>query len=249
VVRVRTKDTTVREHFEGFAGHYQREAFEAGAGLRHVSEGELSIVGRRLGRVTGRDVLDVGIGTGRFARMLVGRGANVVGMDFSNEMLSECARNEPRVRLVHGRLGARLPFPDAAFDDVVCIRVIKYVPDWDAALSEIRRVMRPGGRLMLEIANRRSVARWGYPSLPVRSETIGRTRSLLRAAGFIPRASDAGTRLPFAVYRWARTDARLRWVLRAERALSAALGRAALARSVLLTCEADERRLPAPLAS
>ncbi len=234
-----TARAPIREHFESYADHYERDAFDATPGLRHVSARELMIVRRRLPDVDGREVVDLGVGTGRFARMLVARGAEVVGMDFSQEMLRVCARNAPAVRLVHGQLGPPLPFSDAMFDDVICIRVIKYVNDWEGALGEMRRIIRAGGRLLIEVANRRSAARWGYGDMDIRLETIGRASSLVERHGFTITAVDAGTRLPYPVYGWARTEARLRGVVLTERAASSILGRAALARSVIFTCRAD----------
>jgi len=234
-----TAHAAIRKHFESYADHYERDAFDATPGLRHVSARELAIVRHRLPGVDGRQVVDLGVGTGRFARMLVAGGADVVGMDFSKEMLRVCARNEPRVRLVHGQLGTPLPFSDEMFDDVVCIRVIKYVNDWAGALGEMRRIIRPGGRLLIEVANRRSAARWGYVHMDVRLETIGHASSLLQRHGFTITAVDGGTRLPYPVYGWARTKARLRGVLIAERMASSIVGPAALARSVIFTCGAD----------
>jgi ubiquinone/menaquinone biosynthesis C-methylase UbiE len=233
-----TRPFDVREHFGRFADRYDEQAFNSGYGLRAVSEHELSIVDRRLGVVRGGRVLDVGVGTGRFARMLIQRGADVIGIDLAPEMLNVCAQNEPRARLVQARLGSPLPFANGSFDHAICIRVMKYLDDWVFALGELRRVVRSGGRVILEVANRRSLARWGYSGMPIRLMTARETAQLLDLNGFRVQAIDRGMRLPFPLYRWARTKSRLRAMSFVERVLDIALGPRILARSLIFTCEA-----------
>ena len=48
-------------------------------------------------------------------------------------------------------LGRPLPFPDSAFDDVVASLVLHYLEDWTAPLAELRRVLKPGGRLIASV--------------------------------------------------------------------------------------------------
>ncbi len=99
----------------------------------------------------GDRVLDVGVGTGDMALALLRRQpeAAVVGLDLSEEMM-RLGREKPggaAIRLVRGD-GLRLPFPDTTFDGVVSAFLLRNVPDPLAALSEQRRVLRPGGRLV-----------------------------------------------------------------------------------------------------
>jgi SAM-dependent methyltransferase len=77
------------------------------------------------------------------------RGATVTGLDASTGML-RLARKRlgPDAALHHGDLGEPLPFPDGAFDDVIASLVLHYLEDWTAPLAELRRVLRPGGRLI-----------------------------------------------------------------------------------------------------
>ncbi len=76
------------------------------------------------------------------------RGAIVTGFDSSTKML-ELARRRlgTGADLQAADLGSPLPFPDGAFDDVIVSLVLHYLEDWTAPLSELRRVLRPGGRL------------------------------------------------------------------------------------------------------
>lgn len=102
-------------------------------------------------------VLDVGCGTGRLAARLVEAPSvlMVVGLDFSAGMLEQArARlgSAPAAALVRGD-ATRLPFADAAFDAAVSTEAFHWFPDQDAALAEIRRVLRPGGRLLLALVS------------------------------------------------------------------------------------------------
>ncbi len=97
----------------------------------------------------GQRVLDVGCGEGRFAAELTDVGARVVGVDVAEEQLR-------RARAQHPELDLRLlpphglwPLPDAYFDVVWVGETIEHVADTAAWLSEVRRVLRSGGSLLL----------------------------------------------------------------------------------------------------
>jgi ubiquinone/menaquinone biosynthesis C-methylase UbiE len=102
-------------------------------------------------------VLDVGCGTGRLADRLREAPSvrTVVGLDFSAGMLEQArARlgSTETATLVRGD-ATRLPFADAAFDAAVSTEAFHWFPDQDAALAEIHRVLRPGGRLLLALVS------------------------------------------------------------------------------------------------
>ncbi|NUP03514.1 MAG: methyltransferase domain-containing protein [Nonomuraea sp.] len=104
------------------------------------------------GDVTGRRILDAGCGAGPLSAALRDRGAVVTGFDSSAKMLELARRrlgDDADLRLAD--LGGPLPFPDAAFDDVVASLVLHYLKDWTAPLAELRRVLRPGGRLIVSV--------------------------------------------------------------------------------------------------
>ncbi|MDT0267306.1 class I SAM-dependent methyltransferase [Streptomyces sp. DSM 44915] len=101
------------------------------------------------GDVTGRRILDAGCGAGPVAADLRERGAVVAGFDSSAGMLALARRRlGDDVVLEHAELGGPLPFADAGFDDVVASLVLHYLEDWTTALAELRRVLKPGGRLI-----------------------------------------------------------------------------------------------------
>jgi len=99
----------------------------------------------------GDHVLDACCGTGELALAGARAGGRVVGLDFSERMLERARRKAPGLEWVRGDLLA-LPFADASFDAATVGFGVRNVPDLDGALGELRRVLRPGGRLgILEI--------------------------------------------------------------------------------------------------
>jgi len=91
--------------------------------------------------------LDLACGTGDIAFLLAARGASVVGLDVTREMLRLAQRKGRGVTFVGGDMMA-LPFADASFDLVTAGYGIRNVPDLVPALAEIRRVLRPGGSFL-----------------------------------------------------------------------------------------------------
>ena len=99
-----------------------------------------------LGPVAGRQVLDAACGPGLYLRELLERGAEVTAFDASPVMVSLAIQQTAgRVRIDQAALGNPLPYPDAAFDLIVCALAIHYASDRAAAFAEFCRVLRPGG--------------------------------------------------------------------------------------------------------
>jgi len=96
-------------------------------------------------------VLDACCGTGDLALADVRAGGRVMGLDFSEPMLERARRKAPELEWVNGDLLA-LPFGDQSFDAATVGFGVRNVDDLERALAELRRVLRPGGRLgILEI--------------------------------------------------------------------------------------------------
>lgn len=101
----------------------------------------------------GHSVLDVACGTGvlaRAARQRVGPTGQVVGVDINDGMLAVARRNDPAIDWQQGA-AEKLGFDDDSFDAVVCQFGLMFFADRVAALGEMRRVARPGGRVVVAV--------------------------------------------------------------------------------------------------
>ena len=104
------------------------------------------------GDVAGLRILDAGCGAGPLLAALRDRGAIVTGFDSSAAMI-ELARRRlgDGADLQVADLGRPLPFPAGTFDDVTASLVLHYLKDWGPPLAELRRVLKPGGRLIASV--------------------------------------------------------------------------------------------------
>jgi ubiquinone/menaquinone biosynthesis C-methylase UbiE len=118
---------------------------------------------RLAGDVAGLEILDAGCGSGPLMEALRAKDAVVSGFDLSPAMV-QLARHrlgeDADVRVAD--LGAPLPYPDHGFDLVAASLSLHYVEDWASALAELRRVLKPGGRLIVSIIHP-TVYAVGYP--------------------------------------------------------------------------------------
>ncbi|HEX4467573.1 MAG TPA: methyltransferase domain-containing protein [Solirubrobacteraceae bacterium] len=97
----------------------------------------------------GARVLDVGCGEGVFTALLATMGADVLGADVAEEPLRRARVAHPQLRFELMPVDGAWPFEDACFDAVWAGEVIEHLADTAAWLSELRRVLRSGGLLLL----------------------------------------------------------------------------------------------------
>jgi len=98
-------------------------------------------------------ILDIGCGTGKLAHRLIShhRDARVFGIDLSESMIRASQHHIARGSRIHLSVAdsEHLPFEDSAFDYVTCSNSFHHYPDQSAAVREMHRVLKPGGRLFL----------------------------------------------------------------------------------------------------
>jgi ubiquinone/menaquinone biosynthesis C-methylase UbiE len=145
-----------------------------------------------LGIAASDHVIDIGCGHGRSLAALAARAGHghVVGIDPSDLMAGIAAqRNREliRARRVEVRIAAidALPFPDAAFDKALCVHVVYFWENLDAAFREIARVLKPGGRLALVFrTNDDEAAVRAFPADVYRFPSLTDVSAALIRAGF-----------------------------------------------------------------
>src|SRR5262245_40590575 len=140
----------VTSHYDGIAGALTAvtgfiTGHEALAG-RLIRPGAFDVRGCK-------SILDAACGNGRYSLFLLKHAdpdARIPACDLSQNMLARARRRLDGDRVTHGAADlTRLPYPDAAFDAIVCGWVLEHLPDPRPGLSELARVLHPGGRLLL----------------------------------------------------------------------------------------------------
>ncbi|HKR48780.1 MAG TPA: class I SAM-dependent methyltransferase [Pseudonocardiaceae bacterium] len=101
-----------------------------------------------LARIPPGLALDAACGTGRHTATLVRYGHEVIGVDQSPEMLAQAAAKVPGAQFRVGDV-TKLPIPDASLDLVLCALALSHLHNVGEAIAEFRRVLRPGGRLIV----------------------------------------------------------------------------------------------------
>jgi 2-polyprenyl-3-methyl-5-hydroxy-6-metoxy-1,4-benzoquinol methylase len=161
----------------------------------------------------GDRVLDLGVGDGAFAAVLVDAGAVVCGVDVADEALRRARARAPEAELRRVAEDEPLPFAEDAFDVVWAGEVLEHVADVVGLLAEVRRVLRWGGTLLVTTPrlDRRALLalalgprRWGAGWFDPRSDHLRFfgaqvLRALLTDAGFAEiRIAGAGGRGPLS---------------------------------------------------
>jgi len=155
--------TSPPETWDAFFSDFYLRAYAADQ-RQDEAEQQALAAARSAGCPDGGDLLDVPCGFGRHSIPLARAGYRVVGVDRSEALLAEAERRaggEPRPELVRADY-RELPFPEASFDAAVNLfSSLGYLGDEEdtSVLREIGRVLRPGGRLVIETLHRDFIAR------------------------------------------------------------------------------------------
>jgi ubiquinone/menaquinone biosynthesis C-methylase UbiE len=186
------------------AQEYDAKRFSRGGRL--IDRREKQAVLDAVGPVEDRDILEIACGTGRFTVMLAERGADIVGLDISEPMLTQ-GREKARqagvgdhVEFMRGD-AARLPFPDDYFDAVVSMRFFHLAPTPAKFMAEMARVSK--NQVFFDTFNGRSTRVLYNRLLPMGSHlyTRGEVEELLDGAGLELADADHDFILPYGFYR------------------------------------------------
>ena len=134
-------------------------------------------------RGDGLRLLDVGCGVGHYLADARSRGFEAVGIDGSEEMLKHARAKNSEVELRHGDI-EQLPFADASFDVVLCIEVLRYLSQPEAALKELVRVLKPGGLCLTTLPSRLNLNGYWLLNRVATSMPFGRVLGLVPVRQF-----------------------------------------------------------------
>lgn len=145
-------DAATRAYYDEFSRRYEAKRRPNDPGGYHALLDDLEVdYTARFG--AGKDVLEVGCGTGLILERIAGFARRAEGIDLSPGML-EKARE--RGLTVKEGSATDIPYGDASFDVACSYKVLAHVPDLKKALAEMSRVVRPGGFVLAELYNPRS---------------------------------------------------------------------------------------------
>lgn len=122
--------------------------------------------------------LEIGAGSGRLASLLLSRGMSVVATDISPRLVAEMKKKKINAIVCDAE---KLPFPDGAFDTVIAAELIYYLDHPESFVSEVQRVLKPGGVFLISAANNTA-------------KLYDRIRAFLRYFGFQYTYFDDGVR-------------------------------------------------------
>ena len=191
------KSRRERLHWDGVARGLPD--FFAAASTQYYRECEIALIRRAVGRLAGRRVLKLDLWNEacntRILDWMSGEGAETYGIDLSSITTHRARRNSPQGThsLVQSDV-RRLPFHDGSFDFVYTMGTIEHIREYEAAVREIHRVLRPGGRAVIGVPHRWNVflrpllvsvlERFDrYPYKPEKSFSWPELREVVRRSG------------------------------------------------------------------
>lgn len=145
----------------------------------------------------GLSILDVGCGTGIFTRLIAQKGMNVTGVDESEKMLSH-AKSKPelaKVKFINTN-AENLPFRDAHFDKVLCAFMLEFARNPREAVTEMIRVLKPGGMMVIATLNSEGI--WAKGRVGEGVYASAKFRSPSELLSFIPLDGSAITCIHFS---------------------------------------------------
>jgi SAM-dependent methyltransferase len=147
-----TGERMLREHYAATAAEHL---------IRLFHEATWTWAGPQL---AGADVLDFGCGAGEGTASMARHAGSILGVDVADDAVRYAQEHNAGPNIRYETIRDAVARPDASFDVVCSFQVLEHVEDPDAYLAEARRLLRPGGRLLLATPDRRTrLLRWQRP--------------------------------------------------------------------------------------
>jgi len=223
--------------FNDFSNKYDQFAFYQSHGTKYLSEIETDFLINEL-QIGNKKILDVGVGTGRNSEILLSEGGIVEGIDLSEGMMAKAKEKlkGKKINFTVADAGKYIPFVDANFDAVICMRVLKYIPTWQTTIKEISRVLTKNGTFVLEIANIYSIQYLGLYNANYFLFKPNEVMALLKQNGFEVTKICSGSRLPFPLYSKINNNHVLKIIIKFESFLNKVLPNMFFSRNIIIKC-------------
>lgn len=165
------KDDEVKKYYEEEAEDFEKEFYQTESNystlrIRHNHILEMVYI---LPLPKDTKILDIGCGTGEMLMDLMAPKREIYGIDISFNMIKLAQEKCDKSKIENCKLSfnigeiEHLAFDDKSFDLVICSGVIEYLNDDKASLDELKRVIKPGGYLIINVTNKFSVRKWTSP--------------------------------------------------------------------------------------
>ena len=144
------------------ASIYDKERWSTGMG-QYMDRIQKEIVKSMLPEVSGKKILEIGAGTGRFSFLLAEMGAEVTALDISQEMLDVLQRKAKeanlsgKISVVRADASQKIPLSDNSFDFCIAINTLSHVKNSENLLKEVCRVLKPNGIFLANYPNLNSI--------------------------------------------------------------------------------------------
>lgn len=213
-----------------------------------VSEIEKRAVRHMLQAKPNEIILDIGTGSGRIGHAIGTHGAKIIGIDTSTEMIAPAIIKKRTEGLKKYEIimadAEHMPFKEGSFDAIICLRVLKWVSHYPPVIAEMSKVLKPGGRLVLDVAN---IFGWEIlirlPTL-IKNHQLGKptlfrisqVKKTLRENHLDVVDSSPLHKFPLSAWNWFKNPLILRALLKADSFLKQITPQQFLSRSILLKC-------------
>lgn len=233
------KEKPIATSFDKFSSEYDDTAFKQSLGVAYLSKIETSFLNTHIETRPGESALSIGVGTGRDATILAKKGARVISIDVSSGMIEKAKSKltDCKCEFLIADAGKRLPFNDNVFDAITCMQVLKYIPTWRFTITEVARVIKPGGSFLLEISNRRSISAFGSRGVNYNLFSQREIEETLENNGFKIINIKGGSRLPFHLYKVIDNRALLVSVKAVERIIDWPFPGCVFCRNIMFFCQ------------
>jgi len=158
--KIKGKDVSVKTAYKKWAKKYEENFNPLTFTINNKINGFVS-------NIKGKNVLDLGCGTGKHSFLAAKKGAKVTGFDFSKDMLKQAKlknkRLKNKIKFVHGNLTKKLPFKSSSFDIVLCSLVLDHIKNIQPIFKEINRVLKKNGRFIFADLHPRLAQNTKYP--------------------------------------------------------------------------------------